>query len=87
MLGRNEAGDRIHRPRPVQGDDGRDILDIFRLEAHAHAGHAGRFHLEHAAGAAVGQHLEGLRVVIRDGPQIKIRGVGADHLNGVVQHR
>src|SRR5699024_4834250 len=44
VLAGDEPGDGVHGPRPVQGDDGGDVLDVLGLQAHAHAGHAGGLH-------------------------------------------
>ena len=48
LLAGDQARDRFHRARPVGGDDDGQIFDRLRLQAHADARHAGRFHLEHA---------------------------------------
>ena len=85
VLTGDEPGDGVHGAGAVEGDDGGDVLDILGLEAHAHAGHARRLHLEHAGGPAVGEHLEHLRVVVRDVRQGEA-GAGFLHqLHGVVQ--
>ena len=82
----DEAGDAVHGAGPVEGDDGGDVLNALGLEPDADAGHASAFQLEHAAGAAGGEHLKGLLIVLRHGLNAKARGMAADQLHRVVQH-
>ena len=44
----NEPRNRVHGSRAVSRDNDGKIFDRLRLQAHADACHAGRFHLEHA---------------------------------------
>ena len=85
VLGGDEPGDGVHGTGPVQGDDSRDIFNVLGLQAHADPGHAGGFHLEHAAGLALGEHPEGGRVIVGDLVQAEVRGVGFHQLDGVIQ--
>ena len=87
LLAGDKPGDGVHGTGAVEGDDGGDILDALRLEAHANAGHAAGLDLEHAAGLAPGDHLKGLLIVFRDARQRKVRRVGPDHLHRIIQHR
>ena len=87
VLAGHEPGDGVHRAGAVQGDDGGDVLDVLGLQPQAYAGHAGGLHLEHAAGFALGQHIEGGLVVHGNVRQAEIRVVLLDHLHRVVQHR
>ena len=87
MLTGHEPGDGVHRAGAVQGDDGGDVLDVLGLQPQAHAGHAGGLHLEHAAGFALGQHVEGGLVIHGNVRQAEIRVVPLDHFHSVVQHR
>ena len=87
VLAGHEPGDGVHRAGAVQGDDGGDVLDVLGLQPQAYAGHAGGLHLEHAAGFALGQHIEGGLVVHGNVRQAEIRVVLLDHFHRVVQHR
>ena len=87
VLAGDEPGNGLHRPRPVQSDNGGDVLDVLGLQAHTHTGHAGGLHLEHAGGLAVGQHLEHRRIVVGDLLRVEVRVAAADQLGRVVQHR
>ena len=64
------AGDkprnRFHGSRPVEGHNSRQVFNRLRLQAHAYPGHTGGFHLEHPRGPALGEHLQHLRVIVRD---------------------
>ena len=87
VLAGDEPGDGLHGAGAVEGHNGGEILDGLGLEAHAHAGHTRRLHLEHAAGLALGQHIENRLVVLRDVLQPEVRAVLLHHLHRVVQHR
>ena len=87
VLAGDEPGDGVHGAWAVQSDDGGDVLDVLGLQAHAHAGHAGGLHLEHAGGLAVGQHLEHRRVVVWDLLRVEVRVAAANQLGRIVQHR
>ena len=87
VLAGDEPGDGFHGAGPVQGHDGGQVLDGLGPQAHAHAGHAGGLHLEHAGGLSGGEHLIGLRVVLRDVRELEVRLALLDHLHRVVQHR
>ena len=82
-----EAGDGVHRAGAVQGDDGGDVLDALRLEAHGDARHARGFELEHAGGPPGGQHLEGGGVVLRYIVHMEIRVRPPDQHRRVLQDR
>ena len=87
VLTGHEPGDGVHGAGAVQGDDGGDVLDVLGLQPQAHTGHAGGLHLEHAAGFALGQHIEGGLVVHGNVRQAEIRVVLLDHFHRIVQHR
>ena len=87
LLTGDEAGDGIHGTGAVEGDDGGDVLHTLWLESHAHAGHAGGFDLENAAGLTPGDHLKGLLVILRDLLQAKTGGMFPDHFHRVIQDR
>ena len=87
MLAGDKAWDGLHGSRPVQRNDGGDVLDVLGLQPHANAGHAGGFDLEHARRPALRDHLVGLRVVVGDAVQREVRLVPLHHLHRVVQHR
>ncbi len=87
VLAGDEPGDGVHGPRPVQGHNGRQVLHRLGPQPHAHPGHAGGLHLEHAAGLPLGEHLVDPPVVLRDVLQPEVRLPAADHLHRVLQHR
>ena len=86
LLAGDEPGNGLHGAGAIEGDDSGDILDVLGLQAHAHACHARRLHLEHAGGLAVGEHLEHRRVVVGDGMDVKVGDAAAHQLHRVVQH-
>ncbi len=65
VLAADVARDVVHRARPVEGDDGDDVLEGVGLQLAQHVPHAGAFQLEHADGVAAAQQLEGGPVVQR----------------------
>ena len=69
----NELGNGFHRAGAVERHDSCQVFDGGGLHADAHPGHAGGFHLKNALGLALGQHGEGLRVVIRCFCNLKVR--------------
>ena len=68
----DEVRDQIHRPRPVQRHERRDVLDGAQLELPAQVAHAARFQLEHANRVAVVQQIVRFRVVGRHAIHIDI---------------
>ena len=58
------GGNGVHGARAVQTDQSDDIFKILGLQAHKHLLHAGGFQLEHTLGIALPQHFVGIRVVI-----------------------
>ena len=86
LLAGDEPGDGVHGAGAVQGDDGGDVLDGLGFQPHAHPGHAGGLHLEHAGGAALGQHVHHLGVVLRDVFQGEAGLLLLHHLHRVVQN-
>ena len=58
------GGDGVHGAGTVQADESDDIFKVLRLQAHQDLLHAGGFQLEHAFGIALPQHPVGVRVVI-----------------------
>ena len=83
----NELGNGFHRTGAVQCHNGRQIFDGGGLHADAHTGHAGGFHLKNALGLALGQHGEGLRVVIRCFCNLKVRVFLLRQCFRVLNHR
>ena len=57
--------DELHRPRPVEGHDGDEVLELRGADLAERLLHAGALELEHAGGVAAGEHLVGLLVVER----------------------
>ena len=84
LLAGDQARDRFHRARPVGGDDDGQIFDRLRLQAHAHARHAGRFHLEHTGGPALREHVHDLGVVVGDAGHGEVRLGLTDIADGIV---
>ena len=60
----DETRDAVHGTRPVEGDDGGDVLNALRTQLDTDAGHARTFHLEDAHGLTGREHLEDRRVVL-----------------------
>ena len=87
VLAGDKARDGLHGTRSVQRDDSGDILDVLGLQPHANTGHAGGLDLEHTGCPALRDHLVGLRVVVGDAVQRKVRLVPLHHLHRVVQYR
>ena len=58
------GGNGVHGARAVQTDQSDDIFKVLGLQAHKHLLHAGGFQLEHALGIALTKHFIGIRVVI-----------------------
>ena len=85
MLAGDELGDGVHGAGAVEGHDGRQVLDGLGPQAHAHPGHPGGLHLEHAGGPPGGEHIVDRLIVLRDVLQAEVRLAGADHLHRVVQ--
>ena len=85
------AGDKprngLHWSRTVQRDHGGDILNTLWLQPHAHTGHARGLDLEHARRLSSGDHVIGLRVVVRYFAQRELWLPLLHHLHGVIQHR
>ena len=77
MLAGDKPGDGLHGAGTVKGYNGGEVLDGLGLEPHAHAGHARRLHLEHAAGLARRQHVKHRLVVLRDVLQPEVRLVAS----------
>ena len=84
----DEFGNQLHRPRPVQRNQRRDVLDGADLELAAQIAHPAGFQLEHAERVRLVQQVVGLRVVER---QVVDRHLDAarllDHLAGVANDR
>jgi len=82
------ARDVVHRARPVQRDDGDQVLEPVGLQVAQHVAHARTFHLEHPDRLRPGQHLEGLHVVQRQVGQVDRLVAGpVDQLLRLGQHR
>ena len=77
----NVAGDVVHRPRTVKGDDGDDVLEGIGLELLQNVfAHARRFQLEHPGGVAPPYHFVSLAVVEGDAGDVKVVACLANHL-------
>ena len=76
--------DVLHGAGTEQGHDSGDILHAVGLEPHGNVGHAGRFHLEHAAGLALAQHLEHRLVVVVQIFPVQLFSGLPDELDGIV---
>ena len=88
MLAGDEARDGVHGSRPVESDDGGDVLNALGLEADAHAGHAGGLHLEHAGGLASGRASQRSPDRPPECPPVRNSGWSRlHHFHRVVQHR
>ena len=83
----DEAGDGVHGPGAVQGDDGGDVLDAPGLESGAHPGDPRALQLEHAGGLAGGEHVEDLGVVLGNVLHPEARLPPAHQPGRVLQHR
>ena len=57
--------DVLHRPRPVEGDDGDEVLELRGADIVQRLLHAGALELEHPGGVAPREHPVGLLVVER----------------------
>ena len=57
--------DELHGARPVERDDGDEVLELRGPDLAQRLLHAGALELEHAGGVAAGEHLVGLLVVQR----------------------
>ena len=66
VLAFDKARNGFHGTGTVQGNNGRDVFNILRLQPNTHTGHARRFHLKHAAGLAPREHLIGFRIFLRN---------------------
>ena len=74
--------DVLHRARPVERDEGDQILELGRLDLAERLAHAGRLELEDAGRLAAGEHRVGLLVVHRDRGDVEV----AEQLAGLVDH-
>ena len=83
----NEFRNGLHRPRTVERDQSRDVFDVLRLQADAHARHAARFELEDARRPPRGQHFVGRGVIFRNTGKSKVFILFTDRLDCVIQNR
>ena len=83
----DEPRNGVHRSRSICCNDDGEVFNRLRLQPHADARHASRFHLEHARRSSLRQHLHDLRVVVRDSGHGKVRLRFADVGNCVVDDR
>ena len=86
MLAGDKPGNGVHRTGAVKGDDSRDILDAMGLESHADPGHTRRFHLKYTGGLTFREHLEDLRIVIRDVTELELRLLLTHQLHRIIQY-
>ena len=84
VLARRVARDVLHRPRPVEGDERDQVLELGRLHLPQRVAHARRLELEDAGRVGAGEHLVRLRVVHRDLRDVE--PVAADQADGLVDH-
>ena len=75
--------DVAHRPRPVERDEGDQILELGRLHLAQRLAHPGRLELEDAVRVAALEHRERLRVVERQRAQVD---VAVDQRERLVEH-
>ena len=76
------AGDVAHRPRPVEGDESDQVLELGRLDLPQRLAHPRRLELEDACGVALREHGVRLLVVERDRGDVEPREQRA----GLVDH-
>jgi hypothetical protein len=77
-----------HRPRPVQGDQGADVLEARGGQGPHEGPHGPALQLEHAHRVAPPEHLEGLLVVERDAVDVRPgAGGGGDQVERLLDHR
>lgn len=62
--------DELHGTRPVEGDEGVDVVDGSDADATAKIAHAPRFKLEHADGIGFFDEVERFLVIERDGADV-----------------
>ncbi len=79
--------DVLHRPRPVERDQGGDLLDRRAAELAQGVAHPLAFQLEHPDGLARGQQLVGRGVVERQGVEVRRRPPLPEVAHRPVQHR
>ena len=83
MLAGDKPRNGLHWSRTVQRDHGGDILNTLWLQPHAHTGHARGLDLEHARRLSSGDHVIGLRVVVRYFAQRELWLPLLHHLHGL----
>ena len=86
VLAGDEFRNGFHRPRAVERDQSRDVLNVLRLQADANARHAARFELKDTGGASRCQHLVGSSVIFRNTSKCKVFILFTDHLDCVIQN-
>ena len=82
VLARGVARDVLHRPRPVEGAERDQVVELGRLHEPQRLAHPRRLELEDAGRLAAREHLVGLRVVERDRRDVET----ADQLDRLVDH-
>ena len=73
LLAGDQTRNRFHRTGTVGCNDDGEIFNRLRLQAHAHARHAGRFHLKYTGRSALREHVHDLGVVVRHAGHGEIR--------------
>ncbi len=82
------VGVHAHGPRPVQRDDGDDVLEAGRLHPAQQVAHRPAVELEHAERVTTSQQFVGGRVVERHRVEVEFDApVGLDVLDGVTDDR
>ena len=92
VLARDELVGHLHRPRPKQRHDGREVVEPIGLQALDQIAHAERFQLEHRRRAALPEQLVGFRVVHGNGVDVERRlaapgALAIDRRDGLVDDR
>ncbi len=72
VLHRDIARDVLHRARPIERDDGDDVLEAVGQQLAQHVAHALTFELEHADRIAVAQQLVALGIVERQIGEVEL---------------
>ena len=76
-----------HRARAVQRDRGDQVLEAVDAHLPEAVAHARAFELEHPGGVALAQHLEGLRIVQRQGGDVDLDPLPLQDRQRLLDHR
>src|SRR5829696_2924435 len=75
---RHEARYIVHRSRPIQRNDGNNILDAVGVHLAQHVAHSGAFQLEHADRIAMTEHFISSKVIEGHAPNVEARHAISD---------